>query len=1021
MVAIASVHPFKRALKPLLLLGWLWIGWLSTYAFPSFGTTPQRERGYRPVHAFSARDVGGGGQNFSVTQSQDGTLFIGNLHGVLEYDGAYWRLVHLPNQAAAMVLAQAPNGRVLVGGFNEVGYLESDRMRQPQFHSLRELLPEQYRNFGEVTRILQHGDGVVIETSQFLFSWSATEKAPIQPLPKSSDTHLFEHLGQTYRRVGGQTLDMQGQLAPSILDRPILFSLGRDTFILKDGSLEVAQTAFQSETSQKHGSYLAEWLKNSRVSNVIATQNGHYLIATRDKGLLMVDDHLEPVERFDTDHGLPGQDVRGTCLSQDGRLWLALNNAIATVDISSPVYLFDERSGVRSSTNCFGRQDDHLFFGTSDGLYYFEPNPDKAGNRVSHLEFTSAKRVDLLPTSVWCIRAPNKSDVFIGTNDGAYYGRNLTRGDELKIIDGTDGLVVYEIGFSPSLPDMVLLGTASGLAIARNTEGGWRNEGFLPGSPHQIRSIKVRPEGVWLGTTFDGAWLIENLTSGDGSLNLGAAMTQFGQGETELFLFGDEISFVAGGKTWQLNATKDHLIPHRILEPNPIQGDFFKVVPDLHGHFWFNSHPISRLTLKNEKVESVHQHIFRNIPAYEVQNMYMEPDGRVWLTSDEGIVKIEPHAFEDRKDSSPSFNPRIGRVWYGSNLLPLDPAPETDKDLYDNESADFLLLEYSPKRMRIEFAPLAFEPNQNFQYRMLPTHRTWSQWSDRPFTEYTNLREGNYLFQFRMMRSGQQLSPISQFSFEILPPWHRTGWAYLGYLVLLVACLFAFARWRSMKLHQQALILRRRVKRQTRELETALSELHDAKAELEIKNHALEASNQILQDLSTKDGLTGLSNRRHLDHVLEEEWKRAWRLKTQTSVVLLDIDYFKRYNDHYGHLAGDTCLQTIANYLSDMKLRSSDLVARYGGEEFVIVLCHCDLDAAYALAEEIRTGVQALGIQHEESPFGKVTSSLGVACMIANQDNRPAHLLALADDALYLAKSLGRNQAAKMEISDPNP
>lgn len=173
----------------------------------------------------------------------------------------------------------------------------------------------------------------------------------------------------------------------------------------------------------------------------------------------------------------------------------------------------------------------------------------------------------------------------------------------------------------------------------------------------------------------------------------------------------------------------------------------------------------------------------------------------------------------------------------------------------------------------------------------------------------------------------------------------------------------------------------------------------------------LEELNQMLQRLSSLDGLTGIANRRHFDLILKQEWRRALRDATPLSLILIDVDSFKAYNDTYGHQMGDDCLKRVANSLKGVLKRPTDLIARYGGEEFVVLLPKTDGGGAIALAEEMRAGVEALGIAHARSQAtDRVTISLGVATVTPNLDSSHAELIAEADHALYQAKQEGRNR-----------
>ena len=171
------------------------------------------------------------------------------------------------------------------------------------------------------------------------------------------------------------------------------------------------------------------------------------------------------------------------------------------------------------------------------------------------------------------------------------------------------------------------------------------------------------------------------------------------------------------------------------------------------------------------------------------------------------------------------------------------------------------------------------------------------------------------------------------------------------------------------------------------------------------------ASAQAFSLLARKDGLTGIANRRAFDERLDQEFRRARRDQLPISLILLDVDCFKKYNDRYGHQAGDDCLRQVCEAVEAATLRPGDLVARYGGEEIAVLLPTIDEYGAMMTAERIRAAVQALGLAHRDSPFGITTVSAGVDTMRPSGNGMsPADLISAADAALYRAKAHGRNQ-----------
>ncbi len=179
-----------------------------------------------------------------------------------------------------------------------------------------------------------------------------------------------------------------------------------------------------------------------------------------------------------------------------------------------------------------------------------------------------------------------------------------------------------------------------------------------------------------------------------------------------------------------------------------------------------------------------------------------------------------------------------------------------------------------------------------------------------------------------------------------------------------------------------------------------------------IKNHlAVKKYNDVLEKLSFVDELTGLFNRRYLDKVLKKEWQCALRTGEILSVLLIDIDFFKGFNDCYGHLKGDKCLQKVATVLKNSVLRSSDIVTRYGGEEFIIILPSTSQNGAIKVAKRLQEQLALLKIIHQGSDISEyVTVSIGMASVISKDFIDEKGILEMADFALYQAKRQGRNR-----------
>lgn len=238
---------------------------------------------------------------------------------------------------------------------------------------------------------------------------------------------------------------------------------------------------------------------------------------------------------------------------------------------------------------------------------------------------------------------------------------------------------------------------------------------------------------------------------------------------------------------------------------------------------------------------------------------------------------------------------------------------------------------------------------------------------------------------------------------DYLAEWRRDtailvgSWALFSSLLIMLSVLIV----RSWRQRQTTL----RAQELNRELEARVAE----------RTRELEESNRKLEALSTTDGLTGVSNRRGFDMALAKEWSQASRTGQSIALAIFDVDLFKNYNDHYGHIQGDECLRKVAQMLNNQAQRAGDLVARFGGEEFVLLLPLCSAESALEIAKTACESVAGMLMPHDPSPYKKVTISGGVAACVPLMGEIPETLVQLADEAMYRAKKRGRNQVVQAD------
>jgi diguanylate cyclase (GGDEF)-like protein len=376
------------------------------------------------------------------------------------------------------------------------------------------------------------------------------------------------------------------------------------------------------------------------------------------------------------------------------------------------------------------------------------------------------------------------------------------------------------------------------------------------------------------------------------------------------------------------------------------------------------------------------------ISGSSMLSILADADGTVWFGGDKGLFRYDPRK---RAPSDARFGAVLRKVSGRDGVALPGGTPR---------------IPHAGNTLRFEFAAPGYDivDANRFQVKLEGLDDDWSPWSREAYRDYTNLPEGDYRFRVRARNVYGQVGREATFAFRVLPPWYRTGWAWLAWIAGAVALVRAAVRWRLAAL-----------RRRNRELA----------ALVERRTHELKAANDALAEQSITDPLTGLRNRRYLHDHIEQDVAMARRHYQQLHqghaarpqpmallFLMVDVDHFKEVNDTWGHAAGDRVLQQLRDILLSVT-RDSDTPVRWGGEEFLIVARFAPHDAGPQFAERIRAAVAAHPFDLGEGRSLRRTCSVGFASFPFFGDDPDRlnweQVVNLADECLYAAKRHGRD------------
>ncbi len=460
-------------------------------------------RGYRPV------ELGGGGQNWTMIQDTRGVIYVGSQSGVLEFDGASWRLIETPTLDTVRSLAIDAAGRIYVGSVGDFGYLDPDASGELKYVSLLDRVPEADRRFSDVWRTFVTKDGVLFEGEQVLFRWANETITVLHPPSRFNRASLVDGQmyvtmpesglnvleGDTFRALPG-TMSLAREVYPVVLrydERRLLVGTRSNGLFLYDGS---ALVPFPTE--------LDALIKSGNLYRGIVMPSGTIAFAMTRGGLAIMDRQGRLVTALDQNHGLPSNAVYYLMTDREGAVWAALERGVARIETPSPVSFFEQADGYQGSFN-LTRHEGRLYLAWQGGVAYLhgsEPGNPRRFSPVSGLG-NQCWWFESLPDSAG--RRPPALPV--ACTDGLYE----IKGDRaVPVYAPADGTYRAAALVRSRLdPTRLWIGLFDGLASFRLEDGRWIDEGRVQEVTDQVRSVHENADGsVWAGTASTGLLLV---------------------------------------------------------------------------------------------------------------------------------------------------------------------------------------------------------------------------------------------------------------------------------------------------------------------------------------------------------------------------------------------------------------------------------------------------------------------------------------------------------------------------------
>ena len=849
---------------------------------------------------FSPKDYGAHQQNWDMVQDNNGVLYFANTSGLLSYDGESWQLYNTPNGSLIRTLKTDSTGRIFYGSKDDFGYLSSDSIGQLKLISLRGLVPGKVDNFKDVWEIIIKKGKIFFQTYNHIFILDTNSA------PKLSDCTIewvkTKHRITAFSALEDTIFVYVDDIGLHILKEKKLQLLPKGDFF-RDMVVNRVIPHFNKSKHHQHlvvstKNGLFEWdgvsyrpfetsealnklLLSTRITGATFISNDLLAVITAVHGLLIINKHGQLVQSINKTNGFPVNLIYALDFDRQKGLWLGTDAGIVRVDYPSPFSIFDAPYAINKKVRTIEKHRGQLYVGTNSGLYVAPSNPRQPFIRLGGKQNDV---FDILSTG---------EDLLVAF---PYHGIHLLEGTKLKKLFGNVPVVLRQSRFDKNL---IFVGGGSnffGFCMLYKVNGKWKRILTNPIIHEEIRYLEETEPGIiWLGSRSNGYIRVElldlqkNNTPDFNSLqsrdSIAITVNHYPKGlstggfRARPYLVNDKMYFASNKGLKQINASSQAIFPDSSL------GSKFAdtlmsinyIIGGVEGDLWINStiaekgvNSFFKLSSSEEIEPQKEATIFARYSNQQLPAMFKDEDSSgktlFWLGSSEGLIRYDPSI---EKDFQEQYNTLIRKVSCISDSTFL-----VFGGTYDNFENEFPIpnLAYKNNSFRFEFAATNYEmvEQNQFQYFLEGFDNKWSAWTLENKKDYTNLREGEYTFKVRSKNLYGVAGKEAFFSFEILPPWYRSWWAYLLYISSTIGLVgfivHAYNSWRNKQIEQKNQLLELTIQEKTKEILSFQQQLmvqqkmaslgqmtasiaHEIKNPLNFVNNFAQGSLEILEDL----------------------------------------------------------------------------------------------------------------------------------------------------------------------------
>lgn len=877
----------------------LWLHINLVCLMPTFLLAQSSNIGSPPITNFYKKTHQAGTQDWGITQDKRGVLYFANNKGLLEFDGSHWRCYPVTNKTIVRSLTIAADGKIFVGAQNELGYFESNRSGNLEYHSLKYLLDDQDKSLADIWTIEIVEDKVFFRTGSNIFLY---QNESLKEVYRGASLSYLTKINQEIfiHDFGKGILKLKDSTFQFIANKPILPNVSISGIFPFQGD-----TLLISTLKGKFYLYVNQQLQPWEINdnNVLQTSSIYcstliddstFAFGTASKGIFIVNLKGQVLQHIDNKSGLQVNNVLSLFLDRSKNLWAGLDNGISLIEISSPfTYIFPDQD-LKATGYAIQILNGKIYFGTTNALY--QNNWATYYNPTQKLPY---KKVPNADGQIWNI-STYQSDLFIHHHEGIFTIKN---NKAFKIPSKAGSWLQIPVG-----ENKLLAGDYTGLSLLEKENTGWKvTQEFQNDWQESCRIMEQDAKGnIWVSHPYRGVFKVK--FEDDFSTFVSAQPYNSKDGfpsdfQIYLFKIGSEVVFCAEKGIYSYNESTDR------FEVNPKWTAIFgkntrvnRLIEASNGNIWF-------VTDKNVGVLEVTDNgIYKTIetrffPELKHQlteafeEIYPYDDHNVFFAHETGFIHFNPKG----NPIDTVFNTLIRSVQtiYNDNLL-----------YGGSVSMKEHTIDYANNALHFTFSAAYFKDNEQtvFQHYLESFDKKWSTWTTQTEVEYTNLNSGDYTFKVRAKNINGHFSPIAMYHFTISPPWYASKLALSIYIILIIGFIFSlifipqkqFQREKAaLQSEQEKTLLQQEQEylQVKQEQQQQISKLEKDKLELEIrsKNQELASSTmhivqkgEMLQkikediqkiakeviDPTTKHALRKVAKKISADEQLDNDWQQ---------------------------------------------------------------------------------------------------------------------------------------------------